>query len=124
MRAAFKKLSQRTARFSETKAVSVVSQSNILFKLGHDLTKKWIQRIQNKVKDAASSEAYGKISSLIDYYNKPPAQYKEDIDWSYWKDNIRTEGVVEKYSYYLNEESKINSMNINLLKTTILTISL
>ena len=23
-------------------------------------------------------------------------QYKEDIDWNYWKDNIRTEGVLDK----------------------------
>jgi hypothetical protein len=60
------------------------------------LTKKWISRIQAKVKDSASSEAYGKISSLIDYYNKPVAQYTENIDWNYWKDNIRTDGVVDK----------------------------
>jgi hypothetical protein len=99
MRAVFRKLvkSTRTSRFAETKAVAVVAQSIALnLIIGHDLTRKWIHRIQTKVKDAASSEAFSKISSLIDFYNKPPAQYKEDIDWNYWKDNIRTEGVVDR----------------------------
>lgn len=84
------------------------------------MTRKWIQRIQNKVRDAASSEAYGKISSLIDYYNKPPTQYKEDIDWNYWRDNIRTEGVVEKYKLNkfriqdkLNEYKSTQNYNID-----------
>lgn len=69
----------------------VHNNSNIL---GNDLTKKWIQRIQNKVKDGSSVEAYSKISSLIDYYNKPASPFKEDVDWEYWKNNIRTEGIV------------------------------
>jgi hypothetical protein len=34
-------------------------------------------RIQTKVKDAASQESFLKLSSLIDYYNRPPEQFKE-----------------------------------------------
>ena len=30
-----------------------------------------MQRVQNKVNDQNSQEAFGKLSSLIDFYNKP-----------------------------------------------------
>jgi hypothetical protein len=68
----------------------------LAFTSGHDLTKKWTNRIHAKIKDGAAAEAFSKVSALVDYYNKPPQQYKEDIDWKYWEDNIRTEGVVTK----------------------------
>jgi hypothetical protein len=42
-----------------------------------DLTKKWMGRIQAKAKDSHSQETYMKLSSLIDYYNKPAPVYKE-----------------------------------------------
>ena len=42
-----------------------------------DLTKKWMGRIQIKAKDTASQESLMKLSSLIDYYNKPAEFYKE-----------------------------------------------
>jgi hypothetical protein len=42
-----------------------------------DLTKKWMGRIQAKAKDSHSQETYMKLSSLIDYYNKPAPTYKE-----------------------------------------------
>lgn len=44
---------------------------------GPDLSKRWTGRIQSKVKDAASQESYMKLSSLIDYFNKPAAPHKE-----------------------------------------------
>jgi hypothetical protein len=43
----------------------------------NDLTKKWIARIQNKAKDVNAQEAFGKLSSLIDFYNKPVEPVKE-----------------------------------------------
>ncbi len=36
-----------------------------------------MNRIQNKVKDNASSESFLKLSSLIDYYNKPVEAVKD-----------------------------------------------
>jgi hypothetical protein len=34
-------------------------------------------RIQNKAKDNSAQEAFGKLSSLIDFYNKPVEPVKE-----------------------------------------------
>jgi hypothetical protein len=34
-------------------------------------------RIQNKAKDSASQESFLKLSSLIDFYNKPVENVKE-----------------------------------------------
>jgi len=36
-----------------------------------------MQRVQAKVNDSNSQEAFGKLSSLIDFYNKPAAEFKE-----------------------------------------------
>jgi hypothetical protein len=89
-----------------------------------DLTKRWMGRIQAKAKDSHSQETYMKLNSLIDYYNKPAQTFKEDIDWGYWKDNVRSEGLVDKirekydqfktYSYNIDsiaQRSALNSEN-------------
>jgi hypothetical protein len=36
-----------------------------------------MQRVQSKVNDSHSQEAFGKLSSLIDFYNKPATEFKE-----------------------------------------------
>ena len=41
-----------------------------------------MQRVQNKVNDQNSQEAFGKLSSLIDFYNKPANDFKEDLNWN------------------------------------------
>ncbi len=46
-----------------------------------DLTKRWMGRIGAKAKDTASQESLMKLSSLIDYYNKPAEQFKEVISF-------------------------------------------
>lgn len=82
--------------------------------IGQDLTKKWIQRIQSKVHDSASVESYAKLSSLVDFYNKPAKTFKDDIDWSSWKDQIRTAGVVDKiHAKY--ENFKKQNYNVDLV---------
>jgi len=104
MRSSFRKynLLKQMTRSTESKSLVVGSQRQ-------DLTKKWIQRIQAKVKDAASTESFSKISSLIDYYNKPASAFKEEINWDYWKENIRTDGVVgklkDKYEHYKSTQN-------------------
>ena len=42
-----------------------------------DLTKKWMGRLNSKAKDTTSQESLMKLSSLIDYYNKPAETFKE-----------------------------------------------
>lgn len=68
-----------------------------------DLTKKWLNRIQSKARDQWGQESYSKLSSLVDYYTKPPQDYKENIDWEYWSSNIRSSGVVEKIRNIYND---------------------
>ena len=36
-----------------------------------------MQRVQSKVNDSHSQEAFTKLSSLIDFYNKPANEFKE-----------------------------------------------
>jgi hypothetical protein len=43
------------------------------------LSKKWSARIQSKVKDGQSQEAFMKLSSLMDYYNRPAEDFKDVI---------------------------------------------
>jgi hypothetical protein len=60
-----------------------------------DLTKKWMGRVQQKAKDQHGQENVSKLGSLIDYYNRPAKSFNDNINWGYWKDNIRTTGLVE-----------------------------
>jgi hypothetical protein len=68
-----------------------------------DLTKKWLNRVQAKAKDQMSQESFAKLSSLVDYYTKSPQQYDENIDWDYWRTNLRSEGLVDKIMGKYNE---------------------
>ncbi len=78
-------------------------------------------RVQNKVKDVSSQESYLKLSSLVDFYNKPVEPVKENIDWKYWEDNIRSSGIVNKikskfdeyktYSYNIDSIAQRSSIN-------------
>ncbi len=79
-----------------------------------DLTKRWMGRIQAKAKDTHSQETLMKLSSLIDYYNKPAQVYKEYLDWSYWKQNVRTEGVVDKIKEKF-DEFKTHAYNVDAI---------
>ena len=36
-----------------------------------------MQRVQSKVNDSPSQEAFTKLSSLIDFYNSPATEFKE-----------------------------------------------
>lgn len=47
-----------------------------------DLTKKWMGRIGAKARDTTSQESLMKLSSIIDYYNKPADTYKEVLYYS------------------------------------------
>ena len=55
------------------------AQTQIVPYTRQDLTKKWMGRISAKAKDTASQESLMKLSSLIDYYNKPADSYQEVI---------------------------------------------
>jgi hypothetical protein len=80
-----------------------------------------MNRIQNKVKDSASQEAYLKLTSLIDFYNKPVEAVKDNVDWKYWDENIRSSGLVNKikskfdefktYSYNIDSVAQRSSIN-------------
>jgi len=51
---------------------------------------------------------------LVDFYNKPAKTFKDDIDWSSWKDQIRTAGVVDKiHAKY--ENFKKQNYNVDLV---------
>jgi hypothetical protein len=73
-----------------------------------------MNRIQNKVKDVASQESFSKLSSLIDYYNKPVEASKDNIEWKYWEENIRSSGLVDniksKYDEYKTYNYNIDSV--------------
>lgn len=59
-------------------------------------------------------ESFTKISSLIDYYNKPAKVNKDQIDWAHWSDEIRTAGVVEKIKEKYNTFKK-QDYNVDLV---------
>lgn len=100
-------------RFKSVKSLTRSSTAVTNFSR-QDLTKKWVQRIQSKVNDSASTEAYSKLSSLVDFYNKPSKSFKDDIDWAQWKDQIRTAGVVEKIQAKYSNFKKSN-YNVDLV---------
>jgi hypothetical protein len=89
------KSGQSLARSAATKSVVPFARQ--------DLTKRWLGRIQAKSTDTKSQESLMKLSSLVDYYNRPAEPLKENIDWGYWKENIRTAGIVEKISDKFND---------------------
>ena len=68
-----------------------------------DLTNKWLSRVQEKATDSGALEAVNKLSSLVGYYTKPAEESKENIDWNFWKQNIRSEGIVDKLHDKLNQ---------------------
>lgn len=81
-----------------------------------------MQRVQAKVNDSHSQEAFSKLSSLIDYYNRPANDFKEvkniyifqDLNWNYWNENIRTQGLVDKvkakYEDFQKQEYNIDNI--------------
>jgi hypothetical protein len=64
------------SRQAKKYARSTASTSVVPF-ARHDLTKRWMGRIQAKAKDMHSQETLMKLGSLIDYYNKPAETYKD-----------------------------------------------
>lgn len=79
-----------------------------------DLTKKWLYRVQQKAHDGLGQEGSAKLSSLIDYFTQGSNQKLDEINWNYWKQNIRTEGLVEKLKEK-NQELDKHSYNIDTL---------
>ncbi len=76
-----------------------------------DLTTKWINRVSSKAPNAAAQDAVSKLSSIVAYYCRPAETTKDKIDWNYWKQNIRTTGVVDKLHDKL-EVSKGKTYNV------------
>lgn len=70
MRVSFNAMNQ-AKKYARAAATSVVPYTRT------DLTKKWMGRIQAKAKDSHSQETLMKLSSLIDYYNKPAESFNE-----------------------------------------------
>ncbi len=81
-----------------------------------DLNQKWLQRIQTKATDSLGQEGYSKLSSLVDFYSKKSDNQSVNIDWDFWKSNIRTQNLVDsimKKTDSLNEK-KYNVESIAL----------
>jgi len=79
-----------------------------------DLTNKWLWRIQQKAHDNIGQESYSKLSSLVNFYSKNVDNSSNKIDWDFWRQNIRTEGVVEKIKEK-NTELSTKTYNIDAL---------
>ena len=79
-----------------------------------DLTNKWLNRVQAKVSNSQAQEAVSKLSSLIAYYTKPSDSSNEKIDWNFWSQNIRSEGIVNKLKDKL-ESVKDKTYNVEAL---------
>jgi hypothetical protein len=79
-----------------------------------DLTNKWLWRIQQKAGDSQGVESASKLSSLVDFYAKKVDMSANSIDWAFWKQNIRTEGVVEKIEEK-NKELSGETYNVDAL---------
>lgn len=78
-----------------------------------DLTKKWMNRIHAKANDSFGQESANKLSTLVDFYMKPPGDIgKNSIDWDYWQKTIRTEGIVGKMKQK-NEDLAKQTYNID-----------
>lgn len=60
-----------------------------------DLNQKWLNRIQTKATDSLGQEGYSKLSSLVDFYSKKTENQTVNIDWDFWKSNIRTQNLVD-----------------------------
>ena len=79
-----------------------------------DLTNKWLWRIAQKAQDSHGQESYSKLSSLVDFYAKNVDMSANKIDWAFWKQNIRTEGVVDKIEEK-NKELSGETYNVDAL---------
>jgi hypothetical protein len=97
MRTTFNRI-KSTNKFTRSGTAVAAYGSKFIYdkQKGPDLTKKWVQRVQSKVHDSASVESYSKLSSLVDFYNKPAKTFTDDIKWDTWNEQIRTAGVVDK----------------------------
>jgi len=79
-----------------------------------DLTRKWLYRVQQKAHDGLGQEASSKLSSLIDYFTSNNGNKVAEINWNYWKQNIRTEGIVDSLKSK-NEELGTHEYNVDAL---------
>ena len=70
------RVSLNTLKSSKKYARGPASTSVVPF-ARQDLTKKWMGHIQSKARDTTSQESLMKLSSLIDFYNRPADSFKE-----------------------------------------------
>ncbi|CAD8186752.1 unnamed protein product [Paramecium octaurelia] len=61
-----------------------------------DRINKWLQTLSAKANTLESRFYTSQLSSLFNFYSKPSTGAAQEIDWNYWKEQITTEGLVDK----------------------------
>ena len=61
-----------------------------------DVIDAWTKTLNSKATTPDGKAVMGQLSSLVSYYNSVKDQESVDIDWNQWKEQIETEGLVDK----------------------------
>ncbi|CAK90349.1 unnamed protein product (macronuclear) [Paramecium tetraurelia] len=61
-----------------------------------DRINKWLQTLSAKANTLESRFYASQLSSLFNFYSKPSTGAAQEIDWNHWKEQITTEGLVDK----------------------------
>ena len=62
-----------------------------------NLTDNWLFRLREAAKTNEGRENFGQLSSLVEFFNRKSTHTSlEQIEWSEWRDQVKTPGVVDK----------------------------
>ena len=57
----------------------------------------WLSKLGQTSETSEAREQHGQLQSILDFYGKKhQSGYKATIDWDAYKEDIHTEGVVDK----------------------------
>lgn len=63
-----------------------------------NLTQNWLNRLRSSSHSVQAMDQHSQLQALLDYYNRNVEDLKEKnpIDWDDAKENVHTEGVIDK----------------------------
>jgi len=96
------------------------------------LTNVWLNKLGQSATSAEAREQHSQLGAVLDYFGKEHrSTKKEEIDWDSFREDIHTEGVVDKikakYDGFMESEyhvdgaiSKVGTQNEQIAKLDVL----
>jgi len=87
-----------------------------------DRVRKWVGTMTSKAVSNESKQAVVQLSSVINFLNRPtPTEDVTEIDWNHWRNELFTEGLVDKvkknYESLVSEDYNFENVITQIVST-------